>query len=76
VSEVVVGPSGPVGRVRLYVSEVMAEMRRVTWPDKAQVRQLSIGVIILSLAIGGVIGIMDVVLQNVLVVWIPRLFGG
>lgn len=63
------------GRVRLYVSEVIAEMRRVTWPDKAQVRQLSIGVVVLSLVIGGVIAIMDIILQNVLVSWIPRLFG-
>jgi preprotein translocase subunit SecE len=66
---------GFVGRVRQYVSEVVAEMRRVTWPDKAQIRQLSIGVVVLSLVIGGVIAIMDVILQNVLVVWIPRLFG-
>ena len=66
---------GPVGNIRSYVTEVIAEMRRVTWPDKAQVRQLAIGVVVLSLVIGGVIGIMDVVLQNVLVVWIPRLFG-
>lgn len=66
---------GIVNRVRQYVSEVIAEMRRVTWPDKAQIRQLSIGVVVLSLAIGAVIGILDVVLQNVLVVWIPRLFG-
>ncbi|HYV96456.1 MAG TPA: preprotein translocase subunit SecE [Gemmatimonadaceae bacterium] len=69
-----VAPVGPVGRARNYVSEVIAEMRRVTWPDKAQVRQLAIGVIVLSLAIGAVIGIMDVILQNVVVVWIPSLF--
>jgi preprotein translocase SecE subunit len=49
-------------------------MRRVTWPDQGQIRQLSIGVILLSLAIGAVIGVMDVVLQNVLVKWIPGLF--
>jgi preprotein translocase subunit SecE len=67
--------TGFVGRVRNYVSEVVAEMRRVTWPDKGQVRQLSIGVIVLSLVIGGVISLMDIVFQNVLVVWIPRLFG-
>ncbi|MEO8377804.1 MAG: preprotein translocase subunit SecE [Candidatus Sumerlaeota bacterium] len=66
---------GFVGRLRLYASEVVAEMRRVTWPDKAQIRQLAIGVVVLSLVIGAVIGIMDVILQNVLVVWIPRLFG-
>jgi preprotein translocase subunit SecE len=62
-------------RVRLYVSEVVAEMRRVTWPDRAQIRQLSIGVVVLSLIIGGIIAIIDIILQNVLVTWIPRLFG-
>ena len=51
-------------------------MKKVTWPDLPQVRQLSIGVIILSLFIGGVIGIIDLVLQQVLVRWIPSLFGG
>ena len=48
---------GFVGRVRLYMSEVVAEMRRVTWPDKAQIRQLAIGVVVLSLVIGAVIGV-------------------
>ena len=67
-------PMGPIGRVRSYTSEVIAEMRRVTWPDQGQVKQLSIGVIVLSLAIGAVIGIIDVVLQVVLVTWLPNLF--
>jgi preprotein translocase subunit SecE len=77
VAEVVerVEAHGFVGRLRLYTSEVVAEMRRVTWPDKAQIRQLSIGVVVLSLVIGGIIAIIDVILQNVLVTWIPRLFG-
>jgi preprotein translocase SecE subunit len=61
--------------VDLY-NEVVAEMKKVTWPDIGQVRQLSIGVIVLSLFIGLVIWGMDVVLQNVLVKWIPSLFGG
>jgi preprotein translocase subunit SecE len=55
---------------------VMAELRRVTWPDRDQVRQLSISVIALSLAIGGVIAFMDFVLQQVLVRWIPQVFSG
>jgi preprotein translocase subunit SecE len=46
---------------------VVAEMKRVTWPDVPQVRQLSIGVVLLSLFIGGVIALMDVVLQQLLV---------
>jgi len=61
--------------VTLY-NEVLTEMKKVTWPDVGQVRQLSIGVIVLSLFIGLVIWLMDVVLQQVLVKWIPSLFGG
>ena len=60
--------------VTLY-HEVVTEMKKVTWPDVGQVRQLSIGVIVLSLFIGLVIWGMDVVLQQVLVKWIPSLFG-
>jgi len=55
---------------------VVAEMKKVTWPDLPQIRQLSIGVIVLSLFIGAVIALMDVILQQVLVRWIPSLFGG
>jgi preprotein translocase subunit SecE len=65
-----------IGRMVDLYHEVVAEMKKVTWPDIGQVRQLSIGVILLSLFIGLVIWGMDVVLQNVLVKWIPSLFGG
>jgi preprotein translocase subunit SecE len=61
--------------VTLY-QEVVAEMKKVTWPDTGQIRQLSIGVIVLSLFIGIVIWLMDLVLQQVLVRWIPSIFGG
>jgi preprotein translocase subunit SecE len=61
--------------VKLY-NEVVAEMKKVTWPDVGQVRQLSIGVIVLSLFIGIIIWLMDLILQQVLVRWIPSLFGG
>jgi preprotein translocase subunit SecE len=59
-----------------FYNEVMAELKKVTWPDVGQVRQLSIGVIVLSLVIGGVIWLLDLILQQVLVRWIPSLFGG
>lgn len=62
-------------RMRVFYNEVVAEMKRVTWPDLPQVRQLSIGVIALSLFIGAVIWLMDVVLQQVLVRWLPAIFG-
>lgn len=70
-----VASKGLVARVRDFYQEVAAEMRKVTWPDWPQVRQLSIGVIALSLFIGAVIALMDVVLQSVLVRWIPAIFG-
>lgn len=62
-------------RTRTFYNEVVAEMKRVTWPDMPQVRQLSIGVIALSLFIGAIIWLMDVVLQQVLVRWLPAIFG-
>ena len=65
-----------VQRTVAFYQDVMAEMKKVTWPDAPQVRQLALSVIALSLFIGGIIAIMDVILQQVLVRWIPSLFGG
>ena len=64
-----------VTRIRSYVVDSMAELKRVTWPDQPQVRSLSIGVVVLALAIGGLIAILDLILQAVLVRGIPSLFG-
>lgn len=64
-----------VARMRIYVVDSMAELKRVTWPDQPQVRSLSVGVVVLALAIGGLIAILDLILQAVLVRGIPSLFG-
>ena len=58
-----------------FYNEVVVELKKVTWPDVGQVRQLSIGVIILALVIGMIIWLLDLILQQVLVRWIPSLFG-
>jgi preprotein translocase subunit SecE len=63
-------------RIVAFYSDVVQEMKKVTWPDVPQVRQLAIGVVVLALFVGAVIGIMDVILQQVLVKWLPTLFGG
>ena len=63
------------GRLVELYHQVLAEMKKVTWPDVGQVRQLSIGVIVLALFIGAVIWLMDLFLQQVLVRGIPSLFG-
>jgi preprotein translocase SecE subunit len=65
-----------INRLVILYNEVLTEMKKVTWPDVGQVRQLSIGVIVLSLFIALVIWLMDVILQQVLVKWIPSHFGG
>ena len=69
------------GRIAAFVRSlptiyrnIMAEMRRVTWPSREELRKLSIAVILLSLAIGAVIAIIDFILQQVLVRWIPQIF--
>ena len=64
-----------VARLVTMYNEVVAEMKKVTWPDVGQIRQLSIGVILLSLFIGLVIWGMDVALQFLLVKTIPSIFG-
>ena len=66
---------GFVGRLVGFYDEVMVEMRKVTWPDLAQVRQATVASIVLVLFIGAVIALLDVVLQQVLVKLIPSLFG-
>lgn len=67
---------GTVQRSATFLRDVRAEMAKVTWPDWPQVRQLSIGVIILSLIVGGVITLMDIVFRTVLMTWLPRMFAG
>ena len=56
--------------------DVIAEMKRVTWPDFPQVRQATIAIIIFVLILGLVITILDFVLQGVLIKMIPSLFAG
>ena len=73
--EAVARPSAP-RRLITFYHDVIAEMHKVTWPDVAQVRQLSIAVIVLALVIGAIIGILDVILQLIFVRFIPSLFGG
>jgi preprotein translocase subunit SecE len=75
-AEVAPQPTGWVARVVQFYHEVMAEMRRVTWPDQSQVRQATIGIIVVVLFVGALIALMDVVLQQVLVRGIPSLFSG
>ena len=62
------------GRVMQFYHEVQDEMRKVTWPDRAQLKDTTIKIIIFVLFLGAVLGILDVLLQLILVQGIPSLF--
>ena len=59
-----------------FYNEVIVEMRKVVWPDRAQLKDMTIKIIIFVLFIGAVIAIIDVVFQAILVRGIPSLFAG
>jgi len=77
-----VTPTGPGGNfvtrffrgLTTFNHEVQDEMRKVTWPDRAQLKDTTIKIIIFVLFIGAVIGVIDLVLQLILVQGIPSLF--
>lgn len=74
-TEVIKRESFPV-RVATFYHEVMDEMRKVTWPDRAQLKDTTIKIIIFVLFLGAIIGLIDLFLQLVLVRGIPSLFSG
>lgn len=54
-------------RLVTFYHDVVAEMKKVTWPDRPQLQQATIQIIVFVLVLGGVIALLDVALQFVLV---------
>lgn len=50
-----------------YYHDVVVEMRKVTWPDKDQIRAMTIQITIFVLVIGAVIALLDLGLQGLLI---------
>jgi preprotein translocase subunit SecE len=67
---------GWLGRLVDFYRGVMAEMRKVTWPDFAQVRSATFAILIFVLILGLVITILDYALGGILVNLIPSLLPG
>ena len=59
-----------------FYQAVLAEMRKVTWPELPDVRRATIAIIAFVLLLGLFIWVLDLVLQQVLVNLIPSLFTG
>ena len=70
------GGPGMGNRLVAFYHGVMAELRKVTWPDLPQVRSATISIIIFVLLVGLLITAMDFILQGLLIKLIPSLFAG
>ena len=56
-------------RIRTYFNEVVSEFRKVSWPTREQVRNLTVLVFAISLVVGIYISILDAFFQGV-IAWI------
>ena len=70
------GGPGMGSRLMNFYRGVIAEMKKVTWPDVPQVRSATISIIIFVLILGLLITILDFALQGILIRGIPSLFAG
>ena len=65
---------GRVERVRLFLSEVRNELKRVTWPSSKEVYATTVVVILTSVFFGIYLFVLDFGMNN-LAQWIFRKFG-
>ncbi len=68
--------TGGIRNIPAFYNEVVAEMGKVTWPDRTQLKDTTIKLIIFVLFIGAVIGVIDLVMQLILVQGLPSLLAG
>jgi preprotein translocase subunit SecE len=70
--------SGPkrsrVARAIDFLRDVRAELRKVTWPTWEELKKATGIIIVFVLAVGLLIGLMDTILQFVLVTTVSKLF--
>ncbi len=52
-------------RMREFITQVQAEMKRVTWPDFEQLRNATAVIIVFVFVVATIIGLMDMVFRNV-----------
>ena len=63
-----------IGRIRRYLTESYSELKKVTWPTREHVRNLTILVFVISGIFGLYIGFFDLIWRQVFVV-ITDFFG-
>ncbi len=59
-------------RLRRYFDEVWSELRKVSWPTREQVRNLTVLVFAISFVVGLYITVLDQIFQGLLGFVTPR----
>jgi preprotein translocase subunit SecE len=52
-----------VTRIRRFLEESWSELKKVTWPTREQVRNLTVLVFVISAAVGAYIAVFDVAFE-------------
>jgi preprotein translocase subunit SecE len=55
-----------IGRIRIYLSEAWSELRKVAWPTRQTVVNLTLIVIAVSVVVGAYIAVLDLGFTGVL----------
>jgi preprotein translocase subunit SecE len=53
-------------RTRDFTAEVTEELKKVTWPDAAQLKQATLVIIVFVIIVSAIIWVMDLGVRNVL----------
>jgi preprotein translocase subunit SecE len=53
------GRTNPVSRLRRFLNEAWSELKKVSWPTREQVRNLTVLVFVVSFAVGLYITVLD-----------------
>jgi preprotein translocase SecE subunit len=54
------------GRIQIYLAEAWSELRKVAWPTRQTVVNLTLIVIAVSVAVGAYIAVLDLALTRLL----------
>ncbi len=58
-----------------FAGEVQSEIKKVTWPDREQLKNATLVIIGFVLVMALIIGLMDLILQAIFVNGLPRWLG-
>jgi len=59
----------------VFLGEVKGEVKKVTWPDRQQLKNATLVIIGFVLVMALIIGVMDILLQWIFVTALPRWLG-